>query len=131
MALVEGYFDEVGYWGAICTHVQWDGSTLIADFSKGFAVGGSSHPLAGSLKLEDPCRLIFRGVVESKLKISEALDEHNSFQRHHYERNDLPHKKEDVQYNEYFMEGTMKAMDVEGWFTWDIVAEEFIVDDLK
>jgi len=131
MSLIDGFFDEISFFQSICSSFQWREDKLIVNFDKGVDLRGSSHPLADSLKEDEPCRVIYEGVVESKLKISQLISKPNNFDVHYFEKEALPKRDSIHSYEEFYMEGTIKGDNPQGWFTWDIVAKKVTLDDLK
>lgn len=130
MTIVEGYFDEIGFSESECTNLTWSGGDLIVEFSRGIDLGGSCHPLSGSFMFDHPCRMIFKGVVFSDLKVSEYLGAPNRFRTTQFERSGLPTEKAGVSYCEFHLEGSMQATEPKGWFNWELKAEGFALDDL-
>lgn len=131
MTIVEGYFDEIGFSESECTNFQWIDANLVVDFSRGIDLGGSRHPLSGSLLFDKPCRVIFTDVVFSNLSVSEYLGAPNIFRTVPFEKNDLPTELEGENYDEYHLEGTMQATNPKGWFNWELKARNFALDDLR
>ncbi|MEG0132323.1 MAG: hypothetical protein RR677_12735 [Acinetobacter sp.] len=131
MSIVEGFFNEIGFFESVCTSVEWIGDKLIVGFDKGIDLGGSVHPLAYSLGVNEPCRLIFDGVVKSKLKVSKLINKPNDFEVHYFAKEGLPEIDPSVHYEEFYMEGAMHATEPDGWFIWDLIAEKAKIDDLK
>ena len=130
MTIVEGFFDEIGFSESVCSSFAWSGNSLEILFQYGVDLGGSNHPLNSGFKFDAPCRLLFDGVVKSKLRVSHLVDEPNNFEDHYFEKRGLPELKEGIGYTDYCLEGMMKATNPTGWFVWDIVAERFFFDDL-
>ncbi|AJQ92697.1 hypothetical protein [Gynuella sunshinyii] len=131
MSVIEGFFDEIGFFESVCTSFEWVGDTLIVSFDKGIDLGSSEHPLADSLGVDAPCKLIFDGVVKSKLKVSKLVNKPNDFDVYYFEKKDLPEKSSSIDYEEFYMEGSMLATDPNGWFVWDVIAEKAKIDNLK
>jgi hypothetical protein len=131
MAIITGFFEEIGFFESICKSFEWVDNDLVVSFEKGIDIGGSEHPLSDSLKIEEPCNLIFKDVVQSKLKISTLISQPNNFDVLNIEKEDLPGKKSNIEYSDFYMEGTMRAGEPKGWFTWDVVADSMILDNLK
>jgi hypothetical protein len=130
MTIVEGYFDEIGFSESECTNFHWSDADLVVEFSRGIDLGGSRHPLSGSFMFDQPCRMIFKGVVFSDLSVSEYLGAPNKFRTIHFEKSGLPGQREGESYDEYHLEGSMQATEPKGWFNWELKAESFALDDL-
>jgi hypothetical protein len=131
MSFIEGFFDEIGFFESVCSSFEWSGDKLLVNFEKGIDIRGSDHPLTESLGVDEPCRVVFEGVVTSKLKVSKFVCMPNIFDVHYFEKDGLPEQDSTKSYEEFYMEGVMKATDPEGWFVWDIVAEKVTLNDLK
>jgi hypothetical protein len=131
MSLIEGFFDEIGFFESVCYSFEWSGDKLLVNFEKGVDVGGSDHPLTESFGDDEPCRVVFEGVVASKLEVSKLISRPNNFDVYYFEKDGLPEQDSTKSYEEFYMEGVMKAIDHQGWFVWDIVAEKFTLNDLK
>lgn len=121
---------EIGFSESVCSRFTWSGNSLEIIFQGGIDVGGSDHPLNSSFKFDAPCRLLFNGVVKSKLRVSHLIGEPNNFEDRYFEKTDLSEAKENIKYTDFHLEGMMLATNPTGWFVWNIVAESFIFDDL-
>ena len=131
MSIVEGFFSEIGFFESSCTSIEWISDKLIVHFENGVDVGGSDHPLADSFGVDEPCKIVYEGVIKSRLKVSELISKPNNFDVHYFDKDDLPQKNLQKNYEEFYMEGDMKAIEAKGWFVWGIISERVLFDDLK
>lgn len=130
MAIVEGFYDEIGFSESMCSGFDWSNTSLEVSFQQGIDLG-PNHPLANAFRFSSPCCLLFEGVIKSKLRISHWISAPNNFKHHYFEKLDLPEPEEGVEYTEFYLEGVMPANNPTGWFVWDIVALRVKLDDLK
>jgi hypothetical protein len=131
MSVIEVFFDEIGFFESICTSIEWADDYLVVGFEQGIDLGGSKHPLADSLGINEPCKLIFEGVTHSTLKISKLISQPNHFEVHILQQENLGQTNSNLYDEHFYMEGSMRARDPHGWFVWDIVAKKGKIDDLK
>lgn len=131
MTKIEDFFEEIGFFESICIGIHWENDTLFLDFESGVDVGDSNHPLNTKFRYDQPCTLIFEGVISSKLRVSHLVKKPNDFVDYHFNKDGFPLKKDGETYEEFYLEGTMKATDPQGWYNWDIIARKVILDDKK
>ena len=128
--MVNGFYDELGFSESVCSGFKWSGNSLEVFFQNGIDLG-SNHPLSNSFKFGDPCRLLFDGVIKSKLRVSHLISSPNNFEHHYFENLDLHTSNEEDEYIPFYLEGVMMATSPTGWFVWDLVAQTFTFDDLS
>lgn len=137
MTVVKGYFDELHFTESNIEKFEFIKCDLIVNIKSGLTIF-RSHPLSSTHKFAESCKVIFKNVVFSRLIIDE-YDESttsngskasNSFKEEKKIIHQLDCKPEaNVNYEEYGIEGLL--LHPKSWVTWDIVAEEFYLDDLK
>ncbi|MHC5614137.1 MAG: hypothetical protein ACYTXA_24860 [Nostoc sp.] len=88
------------------------------------------HPLSATSKFDEPCKVIFKGVISSKRIFNEYNDVQTKGFRQHLFNNEFDYSCDTcVDYSEYLIEGLfIKPL---GWIEWEITAAEFYIDDLK
>lgn len=131
MTQVREYFDDLGFSEARCSGFKWVGDQLTVDFAKGVDLGNPEHPLASHFAYGAPCRILYNGVIKSRLKISVSRNEGVSFDEVLIENDSLAAPQVDASYKEYYMEGVMVWEGLDCWFTWDLVARDALLDDLN
>lgn len=137
MTVVKGYFDELHFTESNIEKFEFIGCDLIVNIMFGLAIF-RSHPLFGKHKFSETCKVIFKNVVFSKILIdeydeystSEGFKAFNGFK----DEKEIIHQLEcksaaNVNYEEYGIEGVLQHP--KAWVTWDIMAEEFYLDDLN
>ena len=130
MTIVKGYYDEIHFTESNINGFEFLDGDLIIDIESGLAIYGE-HPLADSLKMSEPCRLIFKNVTSSQrdLDIYAGDPKKDGFKETKTiidELNVPSHKLS----QEYGVEGVLLKEPI-AWIDWKITAEEFYLDDLK
>jgi hypothetical protein len=131
MALVKGYFDELHFTESNISGFEFLGNDLIIHIESGLAIYGE-HPLSDSQTMSEPCHLIFKNVIfsERTLNIYAGDPKIDGFKGRQKIIDDVNQAANDKKnYQEYSIEGVLQTP--KAWVTWDIVAEEFYIDDLK
>ncbi|RKZ39915.1 MAG: hypothetical protein DRR16_31665 [Candidatus Parabeggiatoa sp. nov. 3] len=131
MALVKGYFDELHFTESTISDFKFLGNDLIIHIESGLAIYGE-HPLSGNLTMSESCHVIFKNVIfsERDLDIYAGDPKTDGFKGTQKIIDDVNQPATDKNYQEYSIEGVLLQKPT-AWVTWDIVAEEFYIDDLK
>ncbi|MEG4345711.1 hypothetical protein QUB70_20890 [Microcoleus sp. A003_D6] len=130
MVLVKGFYDDIHFPESNISGFSFVGNDLKIDIHSGLEIY-PPHPLANSHTMSDACCLIFKNVVSSQRTFSiyagdpktDGFKETNKI----FDRVSEP--EPNIAYEEYGVEGVL--LEPKAWISWDIVAEEFYVDDLK
>lgn len=133
MTIVKGYYDEIHFTESNISGFEFVDGDLIINIKSGLAIYGE-HPLADSLKMSEPCRLIFKNVTSSQreLDIYAGDPKTDGFK-------ETKAITDEINSNSSFASKSCQEYGVEGifiteplaWVDWRITAEEFYVDDLK
>ena len=132
MTIIEGYFDEIHFNECKIRGFEFIGRDLIIDIISYLYIS-RNHPLSGTLKSTDPCRLIFKNVISS-VRLFDEYDE-SIPGRYKPEKkiidklNNITNLDDEIISDEYYIEGFLQSP--KGWLTWDICAEKFYLDNLK
>jgi len=130
MVLVKGFYDDIHFTESNISGFNIVGSDLMIDIHSGLEIY-SPHPLANSHTITDPCRLIFKNVVSSKrtFSIYAGDPKTDGFKETKTISDNVSKPEFHKAYEEYGVEGVL--LEPKAWISWDIIAEEFYVDDLK
>lgn len=131
MAIVKGYYDEIHFPESNISGFEFVDGDLIIDIESGLAIYGE-HPLADSLKMSKPCRLILKNVTSSQrdLDIYAGDPKTDGFKERKVITDEINLQLTPESCQEYVVEGVLLT-EPQAWTTWTITAEEFYVDDLK
>ena len=131
MAIVKGYYDEIHFPESNISGFEFVDGDLIINIESGLAIYGE-HPLANSLKMSEPCRLILKNVTSSQryLAIYAGDPKVDGFRERKTITDDVNQSLSPESCQEYVVEGVLLT-EPQAWTTWTITAEEFYVDDLK
>lgn len=131
MTRVKGYFEEVHLTECKISSFEFVNSDLIVHIAKGLDIY-KPHPLATVLKISDPCEIIFTNIISSHLTLNiyagdprkDGFKEERKIVHKINLNSTIESKTED-----FFIEGVL--LDPLSWASWDIVAENVYIDDLK
>ena len=131
MATIRGYYDEIYFTESNINKFEFVDNDLIIDIESGLIVSGE-HPLADSLKMSDSCRLIFQNVTSSRrdLYIYAGDPKVDGFKESKTITDDVNSALLSKSSHEYNVEGVL-LKEPKAWISWNIVAEDFYIDDLK
>lgn len=131
MAIVKGYYDEIHFPESKIDGFKFVAGDLIINIESGLAIYGE-HPLANSLKMTEPCRLIFKNVTFSQrdLDVYAGDPKIDGFKETKSITDDVEQSLSPKLSQEYIVEGVLLTKP-QAWVTWKIIAEDFYVDDLK
>lgn len=131
MTIIKGYYDEIHFTESNISGFEFVDGDLIINIESGLVVG-EEHPLADSLKMSEPCRLIFQNVTSSQrdLDIYAGDPKTDGFRESKTIVDDVNSVLSSESSQEYGIEGVWLT-EPKAWITWDISAESFCVDDLK
>jgi|GEM_PF-1350601 len=133
MTIIKNHFDDLHFPECKIKNFKFQGKNLIINIKSGLEIY-PPHPLSASQSFEEPCKLIIRGVRLSKQSFNEydeRLKQYGSAQEliNQHNQNKFDTVAEADLYQEYLIEGFL--LNPKGWLTWDILAEDFYLDDLK
>lgn len=131
MSIVKGYYDEIHFTESNISGFEFVDKDLIINIKSGLAIYGE-HPLADSLKMTEPCRLMFKNVASSQryLAIYAGDPKVDGFKERKIITDELNSSPSSESSQEYGVEGVLLT-EPQAWVDWKITAEEFYVDDLK
>ena len=131
MTIVKGYYDEIHFTESYISEFKFVDGDLIINIESGLAIYGE-HPLADSLKMSEPCCLMFKNVASSQryLAIYAGDPKIDGFKERKTITDDINQSVSSKSCQEYIVEG-MLLTEPKAWIEWTITAEEFYVDDLK
>jgi len=129
MSIVKGYFDDLHFPECKIESFEITQDSITVHIKKGLAIY-PPHPLSTTSKFDDPCKVIFKGVISSKRVFNEYNEgQTKGFKQHLYTNEFNSTYNANIEYPEYFIEGLLiKPL---GWIEWEITAAEFYIDDLK
>jgi hypothetical protein len=130
MTYIQGYFDELHFTESNISGFEFLESDLVITIDSGLVIYGE-HPLTDSHKMSDPCRLVFKNIVSSKryLDIYAGDPKVDGFKESKTIIDNISPVSVGLPCKEYSLEGLL--LDPKAWLTWDILAEDFYLDDLK
>ena len=131
MSIVRGYYDEIHFTESNISGFEFVDQDLIINIESGLAIYGE-HPLADSLKMSEPCRLIFKNVASSQryLAVYAGDPKTDGFIERKIITDDINQSVSLESSQEYGVEGVLLTKP-QAWVDWKITAEDFYVDDLK
>ncbi len=130
MTYIRGYFDDLHFTESNISGFQFSGKDLVITIDSGLAIY-DEHPLKDHHRMSDPCRLVFKNVVSSQrhLDIYAGDPKTDGFRESKTVTDKLNNDSTSQSYEEYSLEGVL--LQPKAWVTWDILAEDFYLDDLK
>ncbi|WP_377479919.1 MAG: hypothetical protein P2A85_11425 [Microcoleus anatoxicus] len=130
MVVVKGFYEDIHFTESNISGFSFVEKDLIIKIHSGLAIY-PPHPLANRHTMSEPCCLIFKNVISSQrmFSIYAGDPKTDGFKETQTISDNVatlePHKV----YEEYGVEGVL--LEPKAWISWDIVAEEFYLDDLK
>lgn len=131
VTIANGYFDEIHFTESNIKDFEFVDKDIIINIMSGLEIY-SNHLLSSTYQSGEPCKLIFKNVSFSKQIIYDYADclNKNKFK----DKKEVVHQldyypNDNVKSEDYFVEGVLQ--NPQAWLSWDIVAEEFYLDDLK
>lgn len=130
MTIVKGFYDDIHFTESNLKNFEFVDDTLIVEIDSGLGIY-PPHPLASSHTMSDPCKLIFKNVRLSKRHISIYAGDPkiDGFKERKIIIDRDTFLNVDESYEDYSIEGVL--LEPKAWISWDILAREFYVDDLK
>lgn len=131
MAIAEGYYDELHWTECKIESFEFIGCNLEVYIKSGLEIYGE-HPFSNAHDPKKSCKAIFTNVLSSVRSLNEYDDNPNSngFKGEKKIVDKLEHQKQsDINYEDYSIEGVWQ--NPESWLDWEILAENFYLDDLK
>ena len=124
MTIVKGYYDEIHFTESNISGFKFVDGDLIIDIESGLALYGE-HPLADSLKMSEPCRLIFKNVTSSQryLAIYAGNPKTDGFKENKTIVDDVTKSSSIKSSQEYGVEGVLRT-EPQAWIDWSITAED-------
>lgn len=131
MTIVKGYYDELHWTECDIESFKFIGCDLEVYIKLGLEVYGE-HPLSNTHNPKKPCKVIFSDVISSVRLLNEYDKDlnFNGFKGAKRIIDKLDNKQKfGIKYEDYSIEGVW--LEPKSWLTWDIIAQDFYLDDLK
>lgn len=130
MTLIKGYYDDIHFTESNIGGFEYVENNLIIEIDSGLEIY-PPHPLASSHTMADPCKLIFTNVISSKrdLDLYAGDPKTDGFKGREIIIDKASQLEVEEPYQEYGVEGVL--LPANAWVTWEIIAEDFFVDDLR
>jgi len=129
MSIIKGHFDDLHFPECNIESFEIAQDSITVSIKKGLEIY-PPHPLSSTSKFDDPCKVIFKGVISSKRIFNEYIKEQRKGFRQYLFNDEITCSYDSsMNYSEYFIEGLLiKPL---GWIEWEITAADFYIDDLK